>query len=45
MSTMTTFTARDGEMLAIRHWEPTGEPRGNLLIIHCLLYTSDAADE
>lgn len=36
MSTLTTFTARDGETLAIRHWEPAGEPRGSLLVIHGL---------
>jgi len=36
MSTPETITARDGAMLAIRHWAPTAEARATLLIIHGL---------
>ncbi len=36
MSTLEKVQARDGESLALRHWEPAGEARASLLIIHGL---------
>jgi alpha-beta hydrolase superfamily lysophospholipase len=36
VSTIATVAARDGESLAIRHWEPAGDARARLLIIHGL---------
>lgn len=36
MSATATVAARDGELLAIRHWEPASATRAELLIIHGL---------
>lgn len=35
-STSSTISARDGESLAIRRWQPAGEPRASILIVHGL---------
>ncbi|HEY7827054.1 MAG TPA: lysophospholipase [Candidatus Limnocylindrales bacterium] len=36
MSTSSRISARDGESLAIRRWQPAGEPRASVLIVHGL---------